>query len=369
MKRILVFSTFFYPHVGGVENYVMNLFSKLKNKGIKTTVITLNTNNSRDYELRNGLEIYRLPCLTVIKDLYYIPNFFSRKYWKFMKKIELNKYDFVNTNTRFYLLSFMGMLFARKNKIKYIHTEHGSSFVKNKNPIISIISFLFDATIGRFIISKSDIAVGVSSSSSNFSKSLGAKKTGIVYNSVSSELLKEHVNKKSKKPSIVYVGRLIESKGVNDLLYAIKGLDLKLTVVGRGKEFDNLISLSKELNLDVDFLGEIANKKAIKIMKRHDIFVNPSYSEGLPTTVLEAGALDLAVIATDVGGTREIINNYNTGLLFKPGDRNTLKKLIEKLENNRNLRKKLASNLKIKIREKFTWDVAAERFFKLLNHI
>ena len=93
---------------------------------------------------------------------------------------------------------------------------------------------------------------------------------------------------------------------------------------------------------------------AAKYLKNFDIFVLPSLKEGLPYTILEAGLAKLPVIATNVGGIPEIIQDEETGLLVPPADPVSLANAIKKLADNPALREKLGANLHRKITQEFT---------------
>lgn len=86
------------------------------------------------------------------------------------------------------------------------------------------------------------------------------------------------------------------------------------------------------------FLGEKSQEQIVEILSITDIFVNPSYSEGLPTSVMEAAGIGLPIVATDVGGTRQIIEARKTGLLVACGDVDRLRQSICELIRDKNLR-------------------------------
>ena len=97
-----------------------------------------------------------------------------------------------------------------------------------------------------------------------------------------------------------------------------------------------------------------------------DIFINPSYSEGLPTTVLEAGLMKCAVVATDVGGTSEIIEDGKEGLLCKPEVLDITKKL-ETVIKNETLRKMVGENLYKKVCEQFSWEKTSKKVIEIVE--
>jgi glycosyltransferase involved in cell wall biosynthesis len=105
------------------------------------------------------------------------------------------------------------------------------------------------------------------------------------------------------------------------------------------------------------------------VLSQSDILVNPSYGEGLPTAVLEAGAMGLAVVATDVGGTKEIIDDGRNGFLVEAGDVKALRSKISALVRNSKLRAGFGSALQKKVRESFDWDKITARLERVLKSL
>jgi glycosyltransferase involved in cell wall biosynthesis len=100
---------------------------------------------------------------------------------------------------------------------------------------------------------------------------------------------------------------------------------------------------------------------AARYLKNFDIFVLPSLKEGLPYVLLEAGLAELPVIATDVGGIPEIIEDEKTGLLINPAKPKEIADAIEKLIKDEKLRKTLAQNLHQKILQEFSFEKMLKR--------
>ena len=98
-----------------------------------------------------------------------------------------------------------------------------------------------------------------------------------------------------------------------------------------------------------------------------------SHSEGIPLTLLQAGAAKLAVITTPIGGIKEIIENDKTGILVKPKDhgssnRIALKEALEKLINDNALRNKLGQALYEYIKKNFNWGKSAEELYSQIKN-
>ena len=120
----------------------------------------------------------------------------------------------------------------------------------------------------------------------------------------------------SREPNrLCYVGRLEKGKNVHALLDAISGLDVKLTVIGGGNLQKELMAKAQEKRLNADFLGNVPHHKLPAYLNQASLFIQPSFIEHHPKSLLEAMACGLPVIGTDVPGIKEIIHHRETGYL------------------------------------------------------
>ncbi len=173
---------------------------------------------------------------------------------------------------------------------------------------------------------------------------------------------------------IIFVGRLISGKGISDLLNAfskIKSKNARCFIVGDSPERSSLEKLSKKLKIEnrVVFFGHQTHKKTISILKIADIFVNPSYTEDLPTAVTEAALCHNTIIATTVGGTSEIITDQESSFLIKPKDMLAIKEKIEILIDNKRLRKKLSNNAYKEVKNKFNWNRSLKKYSEVFKKL
>jgi glycosyltransferase involved in cell wall biosynthesis len=377
--KIAIFCAYFYPHKGGVETYVKELFSGLKD--IDVTIITSNSENSPKFEKKFGMNIYRFDCWHMMGKTYPIIKFSERK--NIEKIIQDNKFDYIITQTRFFHTSYIGCKIAKKYHIPLIHFEHGTKHSPIKNPLFRFGGVIYDHTIGKYIIKKSNKVVGISHASEEFVKHLYKKaKTICIYNSLDTKFFcktssKEQLQTKKRlkikdEKIIVFVGRIIFAKGAQDLLEAVKAIKnvdstdkkekIKVIIIGDG---NYLNELKKKYPWAI-FLGQKEPSEIIKYLSIADIFVNPSYAEGLPTTVLDAGAIGVPIIATNVGGTREIIDDGENGFLIEPKDIDELRGKIGKLLYDNILRKKFSKEIQKKVVGKFDWEKARKNVEKIL---
>lgn len=125
------------------------------------------------------------------------------------------------------------------------------------------------------------------------------------------------------KPRLLFVGRLGFQKNIPLLLHAIEGISAKFEtrIVGSGELEQDLKSLAKKLRLqNIEFTGRLDGERLLAQYKWADIFVLPSEREGMPLVLLEALAMGLPVVATDVTGSRDVVCNQQNGLLVPFGD-------------------------------------------------
>lgn len=163
-------------------------------------------------------------------------------------------------------------------------------------------------------------------------------------------------NYPTTRPRGVFVGQVGARKGIFELLQALHELKCAgktplITIVG-GVEFleegDKVMALWKQLGLQdtVRFTGSLSGAAVYEQFKAADYFVLPSYSEGLPISILEAGMFGLPVITTPVGAVTDLVEDWRNGLLVPPGDVNALREAINRLLDSAELRMKLGQALR-----------------------
>jgi len=178
---------------------------------------------------------------------------------------------------------------------------------------------------------------------------------------------------KSKKPRIVYLGRLVEYKHVDDLLRAFSGLNLdaELFVIGEGPERENLKNLARNLGIEnkVFFMGFVGEHRKIELLKSAHVLALPSTVEGFAIVLIEAMAAGTPVIAADIPAVHMSVKDEVTGLFFRPRNVDELKAKLERLLTDSVLWTKLSRNGYELVREKFSWEKIANEFERTLNEI
>ena len=167
---------------------------------------------------------------------------------------------------------------------------------------------------------------------------------------------------------ILFVGRLVGTKGIKYLLRAMKTVDSKLVICGGGPDKEKLQRLTGKLGLNdkVQFPGRVSEEEKHKLFSSCSLFVLPSIYESFGIAAAEAMSYGKPVIASNVGGLPEVVNGG--GLLANPKDPNDLAKQITTLLRNPEKRKQLGIKAK-EIASGYTWDSSAEQMEKVYNEI
>ncbi|WP_290518653.1 glycosyltransferase family 4 protein [Alcanivorax sp.] len=156
---------------------------------------------------------------------------------------------------------------------------------------------------------------------------------------------------------IVSLGRLENEKGHADLLLAVsilekKGVHCEVVLIGGGTAFDDLLSLSKENGLNCFLWGAVTDRsKIFSALVDSDVFVLPSHTEGMPRALLEAMALGLPCVATNVGGVPEVLDS---SCLVKPKSPEELAKKLNVFWGDEVLRRKSGEKNSAFVRNNFS---------------
>ena len=361
---------YYPPHKGGVEAYAHELHRRMleADPDLRITVFTSAVGAPAGVErLGDRWTVVRWPGREVISH-YPVP------YPGFTGKLrELCGPDTVlMTHTRFYWPHLWASLFAKRTGLRRLHVEHGSSPVQSGGWFVRFVAATVDLVTSQPVLRWADGVVAVSQSAARFVRDLAKREAKVLYRGM--ELPEGVVSRPDDAdgPVACYVGRLINGKGVADLLVATatlhrRGVPLKLRLCGDGPAAADLRAQVARLGLaeHVVFLGEVDHDTALREMASATLFVNPSWTEGLPTTVLEAASIGCTVVATDVGGTAEIVDSGVTGWLVPARDPGALATALEAAVSDPE-REARAAKLGEITRERFSWGRTISEFAAML---
>lgn len=292
-----------------------------------------------------------------------------------------NRIDILHTHGG--VAGFYGRLAARKCRLPVIiHTLHGIHYLHYRNFLLKRTYILLERYFSRF----TDALIFVSDADREKGKKFKLapeEKIYIVKNGIdlsSRELREEMISEteknrrdlglQSSQPIVGTVARLHRQKGITYLLKATRRIyevfpEVKILIVGGGPLRSKLERETQRLGLEevVWFMGE--REDAAKFLSIFDVFVLPSLWEGLPYVLIEAAALRRPVVATDIDGVREVIENRRTGILVPPRNPEKLAQAVIRLLQDKAYALKLGQKIDEEVPPKFTLSRMVEQIKSL----
>lgn len=164
---------------------------------------------------------------------------------------------------------------------------------------------------------------------------------------------------------LLFVGRLAAVKGVPVLFEALKSVtgDWHLTVIGDGP--DRAALEAQAAGLPVRFLGYRSQSEVAEALEKTDIFVLPSFAEGVPVVLMEALASGVPVVTTQIAGVPELVADGVSGRLVPPGDAEALTKALQALLDDPDSRRRMGAAGQTKVSQEFDIHKEAARLSAL----
>jgi len=367
MKKLMIVYPYFYPHIGGAENYILNIIERLKEKYEIVVVTTNHETNKNEISIIKGFKTYRL---NVWFNISHTP--INLLWYSQIKEIiKKEDPDIINAHMP---VPFMTDLVVRLAQNKTILTYHNDVV---KEGLLGSISIIYNFTLGYSTLKNCKTIIATSNDYVENSKYLQRFKEKISIISPGVDLekynpkLKKGFLKNSKENKITFVGQLSKfhkHKGLEYLIQAIKLLEnekIHLYVCGKGDLVEKYKKLCIKFGIanKVSFLGFVKDDDLPKIYADSNIVVLPSYNkaEGFGMVLAEANACGIPVIGTNVGGIPVVIENGFNGLLVHPRDSEALAEAINKIIHDKALAKKLGENGTKKVKELWDWKKLAKK--------
>jgi glycosyltransferase involved in cell wall biosynthesis len=246
-------------------------------------------------------------------------------------------------------------IIIKRIKIVHIHGASYGSFVR-KMIIINMCYFLKVKTVYHMngaefkifyrkynkcgivkkTLDKVDVLIVVSNSWKQFFSSImDEKKIFVVNNIVEKPDFKKNYLQNHLPIKFLFLGRIGDRKGIFDLLEVVKDNktylnDRFILYAGGDGETGRLIEYieKNELQNLVKFEGWVSGEKKKELLSTCDVYILPSYNEGLPLSVLEAMSYGMPIISTNAGGIPEVVSNKENGFLIEPGDKQRIQESI-----------------------------------------
>tara|TARA_B100000902_G_C27294697_1_gene909241 strand:+ start:838 stop:1923 length:1086 start_codon:yes stop_codon:yes gene_type:complete len=360
--KICLVSPYDISKTGGVTNHIVNYAIELRDMGETVTILT--TSSDERFYLE-GIKIFNLgrpvPIhfgSTVAQILLNWKSFFKIK--KFFAK---NKFDIVHIHEP--LVPFLATFSIIFSKSKTVVTFHATL---NKSWMFKAWGYLFKPWL-----EDKETFIAVSESAKNsLSRYNYNFPVQILPNGVSKNFFNEsNKNKNKNKIKILFVGRNEERKGVEVLIESFKILKSKnikknFELIMIGENIEKLKYIYDYLD-DCKFLAHIEGNDLINHYNDSHILCSPAIeNESFGIVLIEAMASKVAVLASDINGYNDLIDNKN-GLLFKNKDINDLSNKLTLLIENDNLRNNLINN-GYKFSTKYNWQNISKDILKIYKY-
>lgn len=265
----------------------------------------------------------------------------------------------------------MYRMLRKKNFPALLCTSHGTDLLGLPGTLLSLIK--------KFVLKQCDAVTVVSRAMLNQALQLDAPaaKVFIMPMGLDAKTRFSPLPEQQKNAEeLLYVGRLVKSKAVDAIIWAMPGILAErpktvLLIIGDGPEKPLLIALANALGVqeNVYFLGTVINHELATFYRRAAVFISPSLSEGFGLTVAEALACECAVITSDLPALREMIIDGKTGLLVIPGSTGEIIRKVLLLLADPDLRHSLGQAGRQRVLEKYDWDISASNYTHLLQQI
>lgn len=365
-KRYCIFSAQYLPHMGGVERYTYNLAKNLVKRGNEVTVVTSNISCLSNYEKAEGIYIYRIPCMDFLNGRYPVVKI-NKIFVKIHRMLSHKYYDMVIVNTRFYLHSLYGMIFAKSRSIPCITIEHGTSHLSVHNCLLDCVGSVYEHILTRIERLLCKDFYGVSGACNEWLMHFHIKAKGVLYNSISIEEFQQvkeipkyrkQYNISDDMTVITFTGRLLREKGLPQLMKVIEKLhkqrkDICLFIAGDGDLEKEVSDYSSDYIIP---LGKISFENIVTLLRESDIFCLPSFSEGFSTSILEAAACQCYILTTERGGSKELIISDDYGSIIANNNEETIYFELENILDDIARRRKAVELTYQRLKSCFTWD-------------
>lgn len=298
-------------------------------------------------------------------------------YRKLVKLQKQEKFDLIYCQQP--VGGLMGRLLARKFKLPCIYTAHGFHFFKGNS---KLKNFLFK-TVEKFLAKYTDILITINQEDYDACKNWKAKHVFKI-NGIGVDLSKyttdDNLDKNEFRKSlglapddfvVVSIGELNKNKNTYRLLEAVKQINndkIKYLVCGQGplrEEYDKFIA-ENALQDRVKMLG--FRKDIPNILSIADLYIMPSYREGLSKSMMESMCYGLPVIASRIRGNTDLLGEQEGGLLCEPDDTNGFKNSIVQIFENEELAKKFGAR-NLEFIKNFDIDVVLKQLEEIYNFL
>lgn len=379
-KKILIFSTAYFPFVGGAEVAVKEITDRL-GEYFDFDMITLRFDKKLPpYEKIGNVGVYRIGLVSkepTMSDLLSIKHRINKlifpflSWWKAGDLYSEKQYD-IAWSVMASFSGFGALFFKISHKeVNYLLTLQEGDDIKEIKKKVWFVYPLFS-----LVFKKADFIQTISEFLKRWAIDMGAKcPVEVVPNGVDIERfckkysaqeiakIRESLTEQKTDKLVITTSRLVKKNAVDDVIKSLNYLpdSYKFVILGDGPDKDDLKKLVQDERVQnrVKFLGSVGHNEIPKYLRASDVFVRPSLSEGFGNSFVEAMVCDIPVVATPVGGIVDFLKEGETGLFCEPRNHRCIAEKIRTLVEDENLKNKVTKNAKKMVLENYDWNIIA----------
>jgi glycosyltransferase involved in cell wall biosynthesis len=343
------------PDLGGLEKVVQSLASYRSRLGLPVEVLTSHsgrrTNRAPEAEFVQRLGSIHVAHTTIMPSL--VP-----------RLLRLRSDSVVHLHVSQAFTSEVVYLSSLVRKVPYVahvHIDVGPSgtagfLLRAYKPYI-LGPVLRGAEVVVVFTEEQKQAIGVK-------YHLDPRRIEVIPNGVETAFFAPPRRVRARRPRLLFVGRLAVQKNIGMLLHALDGISERFdtTLVGDGELGGELKALAERLALqNVRFHGRADGEDLLDLFRQADLFVLPSEREGMPLVLLEAMAMGLPTVATDIAGNRDVVIDGQNGRLVPLNDAAAMQRALIELAFDETIYARMSESAR-KRGERFTWDAVGQDF-------
>ena len=366
----ILFVNYEYPPVGGGGGVGCKILVDELAKNQDIDVLTSGFKNLPSIKKQGKATIYRVPALFrktfETSNIFSLLSYLALSLFVGLVLVKRKRYDVIHS---FFVLpsGMVGLVLSKLYSRPHVLTIIGGDIydptkrlTPEKNLLIRFLT--------KKIINNSDFVSAISSDVTLRAKNICHLRQDKKIKTISLGFrpfpLKAKLGRSryDNKFRLITLARLVKRKGINYLIEALsilKNKNVHLWVCGDGPEKRNLMKVARKLDvgLQVEFLGSVSEKEKYDYLQSSDCFISGSLHEGLGLVFFEAMYSGLPIVATNVGGQKDILENGKTGYLVPTKNSKVLADRILRLMKNKTLRKKISNYNRQRVKKFYIADI------------
>lgn len=369
-SSICIFTHHYHPQLSGIGNFVDGLAHALAARGDRVVIVT---NDSMrvgvGHSVENGLEIIRLPCISLLDGRLPLPKK-TGDYYRLLHSLDDYEWDGVLINTRLFPLSLEGLKFAVDHNTRAVVLDHGSAYLSFNQPFLDYFVRRYEDWITDRVKTFEPDFYGISYKSVEWLQHFNIGAKGVISNSINASIYRSISSGRDFRSElgvpqsslvVAFVGRFIPEKGIYSIIEAARAKDITkrdicFVLAGDGPLANEV---KEACSSNLFWLGRCSAEDISSLLQQADVLCLPTRSEGFSTVLLEASACGTPAVVTDVGGAHELIPDDSYGTIIQSMSSDEVVSALCRLFDDRKLLSLQSRNSRALVENRYSWDATA----------